>query len=215
MPIELLHNNRGSFSELERFLHPTIVTQTFMLNPFELLCEEGLLPAGSYLSEDPMFFSMDDGLATQKMSESIGNSTLSKIAIDAFSHQRPERVLDQLIIKKRLVNKPIPISVFNDCVSHENALPRHVLIALLSRLNPIKRDTNQPFALLGGENVIPVMRNDGCLGRCLASSPSVGNGKWIVMLDKKDENITHIPVGRTLILRSRMASVHFPQSPWF
>ncbi len=215
MSIALLQNRRGNFSVLEHFLHQTIVTQTFLLNPFELLCEENLLPAGSHLAEEPMFFSMDDGLATQRMNDSIGNPTLARIAIDAFSHQRPERVLQSVIIKKRLVKEPIPMRIFNSCVGHENTLPRHVLVALLSRLKPSRRDTEQPLALFGGENVIPIMHDDGRLGRCLASSPAIGNGKWIVMLDKKGESIPHIPAGRTLILRSRLESVSLDHSSWF
>ncbi len=215
MPIELLHSNKGTFTELERYLHPMILTQAFIVRPLELLCEESLLPAGSHLSEEALFFSMEDGLASQKIEESIGNPFLAQTAVEAFSHGRPERVLDQVIIKKRLINKPIPINFFNQHVCHENTIPRHVLIGLLSRLNPIKRDTEQPFALFGGENVIPVMRKDGRLGRCLVSSPSVGNGKWVVMLDKIDETITHIPVGRTLVFRSRLSSSHLANTPWF
>ncbi len=215
MPIALLKGNRGIFSELEDFLHPTVVTQAFMLKPLDLLCEENILPEGSYLSDDQLFFSMKEGYAIQRMRDSISNPSLANIAIEAFSHERPEPVLEQLIIKKRLISRPIPVEVFNRSISYENTIPRHVMIALLSRLKPIRRDIEQPLALYGGQNLIPIMHKDGRLGRCLVSSLTTGDGKWIVMLDKKGDVITHIPAGRTLVIRSRITSIHLPQAPWF
>lgn len=214
MSIALLHSKSRLLPGLERFLGQSFLTQTFQVNPREILCEMDLLPAGSYFSEDPLFFSMED-VVCQKIRDSIGSPVLADRAIEFLSSTRLERVLESVVVVKSLVQESIPMSVFNSYFTHEHALPRHVLVSFLKKLKPHCRSSSQPLSLFGGQNVIPVMPENGCLSSCTVSSLTIGDGKWIFMPNKEGTTANCIPAGRTLVFRSRLSTPHLVEAPWF